>query len=233
MLDRSQDFDPQHADQATDLIACARRESPASALMSFCRHLTGQSGFLILDGHVLCEQVETAPLIAATGRAVARKGGDLLVDAALAQMGLALMRVRDTTGTPAAPARLEAAVVALRLGFLGATLDRAFRHLEGREVFGQKLLHHQLIKTAFSRAQGVMVQIAGELRQAGNDLSPAIARVQHNRITVCFTQSAKLMGGHGFLAAGLHAQEHLSGLVRAVYGPRTGGYGQGALRSWG
>ena len=46
--------------------------------------------------------------------------------------------------------------MALRLGFLGAALDRAFLHLEGREGFGQKLLHHQLIKTAFSRAQGVL-----------------------------------------------------------------------------
>ena len=100
MLDRPLQFD-----RPGDLIACARRESPAFALMAFCRHLTCQPGFLVRDGHVLSERDEPGPLIGPAGQRITPTGAEVLADAALAQMGLALLRVSNAGGTTSCTGR--------------------------------------------------------------------------------------------------------------------------------
>jgi hypothetical protein len=136
-----------------------------------------------------------------------------------AAWGLRFSAVRQPAPLGVSPAELGPAVVALRLGLLMRCLDTAFLHLECREGFGQKLLHHQLMKARFANTHADAVRLVDELTQPGVWLDGAVLLSMHRTITQHFAQAAKLMGGHGFLNGSCHALEFLSALLFAIHRP--------------
>jgi hypothetical protein len=211
-------------DQLSALYTCARNAMPDAALRAFGNLVAGRPAYLAIGGYAV-----HAPEgeIFDPARPEAHPVVVQVIDRqTLAIWGLQLSRVAQMD-TPSAAEQgpvLNAAVLALRLGLLMRCLDTAFLHLENRESFGQKLLHHQLMKARFAIVNAEVQRCLDELSlpRAAQDL-PALQAMQR-AVTAQFRQAAKLMGGHGFLEGRCHALEFLATLLAASVASDAGGF---------
>lgn len=202
---------------ARHLFTLARSSDACDILRAMCRYVTSRDGYLVANGFVLHARQDDHPLVDPSVDAVDVAILDEQDDIALAHLGVSLSRV-----TPAAPAaasalRQEIAVTAVRLGLLAQALDTAYRHLEGRRSFGQKVLHHQLVKARFAFANELVVRLLEELSLLdGGEAFPCADNTQ-TLISEQFVHVSKLMGGHGYLLDGINTLEYLSSMIGAIY----------------
>lgn len=207
---------------ANEVFAVARERAPRQAIEHACRAVTGETGFLAIGRFVVHAPGGRLIDPAAPQRSITP--AETMNEHALVPFDLALSRL-----PPRAPAcqpqALQAVVLALRLGLLGQILDRAFFHLERRESFGKRLTHHQLVKTRFSETNALLSNLREEIALSLDTVSPVAVGRLHAEVDAHTTQSAKLMGGHGFLQGTLNGLEYLSSLLRAslVISPKAGG----------
>lgn len=215
-------------DQLLALYTCARNAMPDEALRALGGLVAGRPAYLVIggyavhapDGELFDPALPEAPI--AVVQVIDRQ--------TLAIWGLQVSQLAPLGSQLAAEqgqalnASLNAAVLALRLGLLMRCLDAAFLHLENRESFGQKLLHHQLMKARFATVNAEVQRCLDELTlpRAGQDL-PALQAMQR-AVTAQFRQAAKLMGGHGFLEGRCHALEFLATLLAASVAGDAGGF---------
>ncbi|WP_109086647.1 acyl-CoA dehydrogenase family protein [Azospirillum sp. TSH100] len=201
------------------LVARARANAPGAALLAFTQFVTGRAGYPAYGGHALHAVSNDLEIRDLTAPDCPMQPVETFEDGGLDSFDLALSVTGPAVSPLPRPPLLEAGVVALRLGLLARCLDTAFSHLEGRESFGKKILHHQLVKVGFARVHAAIARMVEELVLAGPELDPATAAVMHRSIGGQFTEAAKLMGGHGYLAGSAHNLEYLAGLILAVYAP--------------
>lgn len=202
---------------AKHLFALARSTEAGVILRAMCRYVTSRDGYLVANGFVLHGRLEDHPLVHPTP-----DGGDVAIlheqgDIALTHLGLSLSQVTPATPIPTFALRQEIATTAVRLGLLAQALDGAYRHLEGRRSFGQKVLHHQLVKVRFAYANEMIVRILEEVSLFDSGEAFPCAENTQTLISEQFTHVAKLMGGHGYLLNGINTVEYLSSMIRAIY----------------
>jgi len=208
------------------VFAEARLSSPREALHMACQELISRAGYLApgtysihaADGHddLWNPSQPGTPVVAL----------EQLYDPVLATFGLAMSKIASRDTDAAHFARVDQTIVALRLGLLAKALDQAFLHLEHREAFGQKLLHHQLIKARFAQSGALITRLLEELRLVSGHNLPCDTTRMQDAISHHFSQCSKLMGGHGYLAGSINSLEYLSNLIRAALvcpkiGPNT------------
>ena len=211
--------DPITADQLAALYDGARRLPPDQALRLLGTLCTGRPAYLALGGFA----------IHASGAEIADPGQPeapvtvlaALDDQTLHVWGLHFSQVTPPADPHAGLPQLRPAVIALRLGLLLHCLDMAFLHLEGRESFGQKLLHHQLMKALFANINAEAQRMLDELRLPRAWADAAALQAMQQAISHQFRHAAKLMGGHGFLEGRCHALEFLSTLLAAMVAPQA------------
>lgn len=203
---------------ADQLFSLARRAEVSVTLRALCRYVTGLDGYLVSNGLVLHAAADDRPLVSpysgASDMGIDRTSEDIV----LVHLGLRLSQVCGVTET--GPFALHQAVAAttVRLGLLAQALDTAFRHLEPRQSFGRKVLHHQLVKAQFSASHEVITRRREELALIENNGDFAYDPGVQHEISTHFTNVSKLMGGHGFLIQGINTIEYLASLIRALYG---------------
>ncbi len=112
---------------------------------------------------------------------------------------------------PDAVARMTAQVrvylAAALIGVARASLDYAFSYTEEREVFGQKIAHHQGIAfklaemaIAIESARMLVMQAAFALESGPGDSEAALALIQATEMSLSVTiDGVQLLGGHGFV----------------------------------
>lgn len=219
--------DPETVESLRELYLRARRSEPAEALCALGSLAVGRPVYLACGGFALHAPGASAEIVDPDRPDEPVKLKATLDDETLMPWNLCLSAVERRGPINIRPRRFDRPVIALRLGLLMRCLDTAFLHLEGRESFGQKLLHHQLMKARFANSHADGMRLLDELMLSGNRLNEATLMVMHQIISQHFTSAAKLMGGHGFLAGSCHSLEFLSGLIFAMYRPSD----VGALRS--
>lgn len=204
---------------AQQLFLLARQDDPSAALRALCQYVTGLDGYLVSNTHVLHNAADDSQLVAPFSSAAEIRIHQTSHDDVLSHLGLCFSQVCAICESAPFTWTQGVAATAVRLGLLARALDTGLRHLEPRESFGKKALHHQLIKADFSEAHDLITRCCEELAliEAGGGYSydPGV----HNEISTQFTAVSKLMGGHGFLLGGVHTIEHLASLIRAVYAP--------------
>lgn len=197
--------DPRVAAQVGDYTA---------ALAAIGEAATGVAGYLAANTFALIG-TQAHPVIDAAG-AVQSDIEEIEDDGVLAAMGLRLIHVPRAT----APADEAASLAALetRLALLTLMLHTAHTHLKPRKSFGQKTLHHQLVKADFGDASGTLILLQSKIayRRKTGDMAGLAA--DHAKLSVAELQSEKLMGGHGYLAGGTHEISYVSMLLRGLYG---------------
>ncbi|WP_293577444.1 hypothetical protein [Phaeobacter sp.] len=198
---------------ARQVFDTARRAEPAQALEAICLLATGRDGFLAGASHAIHRP--GAPLMTLTTAMQAPVIRVSEPEPGIACFDLVLSQLQPMAPQPIAP-KAHTMIVALRAGLLARTLDQAFAHLCDRESLGQKTLHHQLVKTQFSRTWAFLSQLRRELVIVGNTCALAEPDRVHNAIDTHLLQSSKLMGGHGLRDASAHGLEYLSLLIRAT-----------------
>ncbi|MBT9386230.1 hypothetical protein KM176_20335 [Pseudooceanicola sp. CBS1P-1] len=193
------------------VLAMARAAGPAPALELACEGLSGCPGYLAPGRHALhaLDAALVDPACPDQPPAILRTA----TDPALAAFGLRLSELAPCPPLAPLPECAQLAL-ALRLGLLARILDLAFRHLETREIFGQRATHLQLIKARFSAGGAFLARMETEL-SLGPVAAPGLLHDEIDRHTI---QAAKLMGGHGYLEGSLHGLEYCSQMIRAVYG---------------
>lgn len=199
------------------LFALARNSDASTILRAICLYATSREGYLVANGYALRGADDEFPLIdpAMADRAV--RLAEQQIDIALARVGLAMVRAETDIQAWPNLSRCASAVTAARLGLLAQALDMAFRHLEGRQSFGQRTLHHQLIKTRFAQANGLIVRLLEEIGIAEECDELQDLERMHSAISDEFAQVSKLMGGHGYLISGINTLEYLSSLMASIY----------------
>lgn len=191
----------------------AQKGDYATALAAIGATVTGVAGYLAANSFALAGTADH-PVIDAQG-VVQTDIQDIEDDGVLAAMGLRLVHV------PGAVAPLDdaasLAALDMRLGLLKHLLQTAHTHLKPRKSFGQKTLHHQLVKADFGDASGVLILLGSKVayRRETGDMSGLAA--DHARLGAAEMQAEKLMGGHGYLAGGTHEISYLSMLVRGLF----------------
>lgn len=205
-LDRTSHF-------AADPKAAAQCGDYAAALAAIGETVTGVAGYLAAHQFALVGAIPL-PIIDAAG-VVQTDFEAMADDGVLAAMGLQLVHV--PTVTDAAPLAASLPALQMRLGLLNHMLQVAHAHLKPRKSFGQKTLHHQLVKADFGDASGTLILLAAkcDYRLEMADMT-GIAQ-DHATLSAVELQSEKLMGGHGYLAGGTHEIAYLSMLVRGLY----------------
>lgn len=202
---------------AEQLFSIARTSEICVTLRAMCCYVTSQDGYLAADGFALHGNLREYPLIQPGSRPGEIRIIERQSDIALAYAGLSLSRV-DAGGAWTWPTPKQwVAVVAVRLGGLAQALDMAFRHLENRHAFGQKLLHHQLIKATFAYANETVARLLEEIKLIESGDTLLCNEHAHQLISDQFTRVSKLMGGHGYLVGGVNTYEYFSLLLRSVY----------------
>lgn len=184
-----------------------------TALVAIGEAVTGVAGYLATNTFALIG-TQDHPVIDAAG-VVQSDVSPLEDDGVLAALGLQLAHVPGA----AAPADNVASLAALemRLGLLTHLLQTAHAHLKPRKSFGQKTLHHQLVKADFGDASGTLIMLQSKIgyrRETGDMIGLA---ADHAKLSASELQAEKLMGGHGYLAGGTHEISYVSMLVRGLY----------------
>lgn len=215
--------DPIGPDAVAAMYQCARRSAPQDALRALGALAIGRPAYLACKGYALHGTELGCDIVDPRNPDQALTPSDAFETVVLAPWGLRFSAVAQTAQPASSPTYLAKAVIALRLGLLMRCLDTAFLHLEGRESFGHKLLHHQLMKARFAATYADIARLLTELSLAPTLLADARALAMHHTISRHFTQAAKLMGGHGLLAGNCHALEFLAGLVFALHLPAETG----------
>jgi hypothetical protein len=182
-----------------------------------CRYVTSRDGYLVANGFVVHGRLQDHPLVHPSADAWDMEIAEEQRDIALSHLGLSLSRVTPSSLGAAVALRQEIAVTVVRLGLLAQALDISYRHLEGRRSFGQKVLHHQLVKARFAYAHELIVRLLEEVSLVLNGDAAQCAENTQALISEQFTQVSKLMGGHGYLLGGVNAVEYLSSMICAVY----------------
>lgn len=199
----------------------ARRSDPEKALLAACQAATGQDGFLAGYGYAL--HAPACRIVDPASPAARLRVAETLDEPVLEPFGLCLSRLAPRAISPRM-AETQITVAALRLGLLAQILDRCHAHLEGRDSFGRKTLHHQLVKAQFSATGALLSRLREELTHASaaNHLDGE-ERI-HVEIDTHMVQASKLMGGHGLRATSVHGIEYISYLIRAILaaGPQAG-----------
>ncbi|WP_167364041.1 acyl-CoA dehydrogenase family protein [Rhizobium mongolense] len=172
---------------------------------------------MVANGYALRDAEDEFPLVNPTLGAGAVRIIEEQSDIALAQIGIAMVRVEPAARMRPDVLRSAIAVATARLGLLARALDMAFQHLEGRQSFGQKTLHHQLVKTRFAYANNLIVRLLEEIRLVEELTQPHDLEGMHLAISEEFAQVSKLMGGHGYLISGFSTLEYLSSLIASIY----------------
>ncbi len=198
------------------LFSLARRENPSTILRAICLFATSREGYLVTNGYSV-RGADDFPLIEQAVVDGSVHIVDVQDDIVLASIGLVLVRTQPVLQTAYTRSLVRIAVVTARLGLLAQALDMAFHHLEHRVSFGQKTMHHQLIKTRFAYANNLIVRLLDEIcvTLERNELHQ-LAQM-HPKISEEFAQVSKLMGGHGYLISGINALEYLSSLIASIY----------------
>lgn len=202
---------------ADQLFTLARQSEVSVTLRALCRYATELDGYLVSNGLALHAAANDRPLVSPSSRTadigIERTSQDIV----LVHLGLCLSQVRGASKTDPITLRQAIAATAVRLGLLAQALDKAFRHLEPRQSFGRKVLHHQLVKAHFSASHDLITRRREELSliETSSDLAYDPS-VQHE-ISMHFMTVSKLMGGHGFLLDGINTIEYLASLIRALY----------------
>jgi hypothetical protein len=199
------------------LFALGRSSDASTILRAICLYATSREGYLVVNGYALRGADDEFPLVDPAMADGTVRLIEEQVDIVLVRIGLVMVRAEP--GVRAWPnlSRCAIAVVAARLGLLAQALDMSFRHLEGRQSFGQKTMHHQLIKTRFAHANTLIVRLLEEIGLAeGCDELQDLERM-HSAISDEFAQVSKLMGGHGYLISGINSLEYLSSLMASIY----------------
>ncbi|MER9408710.1 MULTISPECIES: hypothetical protein [unclassified Mesorhizobium] len=210
---------------ADQLFSLARQGEVRVTLRALCRYVTELDGYLVSNGLALHAAANDRPLVSpSSGTAdigIERTSEDIV----LVHLGLCLSQVRGASETGRFALRQAIAATAVRLGLLAQALDTAFRHLEPRQSFGRKVLHHQLVKAHFSASHDLITRRREELAliETSGDLAYDPG-VQHE-ISTHFMNVSKLMGGHGFLLHGINTTEYLASLIRALYANPAGSIG--------
>lgn len=197
------------------VFARARSQPPAAALQQLGSAVVGRLGYLVLGSFAIHKIHAEDEILDARHPDKCVRIKQTFEDPALSVLGL---QISDCGIRRSAPqgAVLSRCLVAFRLGLLARALDQAFHHLEHRTSFGQKLLHHQLVKARFSAANALMNRMNEELLISEQDNLSLPASAMHRAISQQFTQSAKLMGGHGYRSGATHSLEYLSSLIWAA-----------------
>lgn len=202
-------------DQLLALYTCAREAAPDAALRALGGLVAGRPAYLAIGGYAV--HAADAEIFDPARPEASPVVSHVIDGQTLAVWGLQLSQLSPVGPQTASVqgAFVNAAVIALRLGLLMRCLDTAFLHLENRESFGQKLLHHQLMKARFATVNAEVQRCLDELTlpRATDDL-PALQAMQR-AVTAQFRQAAKLMGGHGFLEGRCHALEFLATVLAA------------------
>ncbi|WP_320203661.1 hypothetical protein [Agrobacterium rosae] len=206
---------------ARHLFTLARSSDACNILRAMCRYVTSKDGYLVAKGFVLHGRLDDHRLVDPSVYA-----GDVAIlneqqDIALAHLGLSLSRVAHAAPAEALALRQQIAVTAVRLGLLAQALDTAYRHLEGRRSFGQKVLHHQLVKARFAFANELVVRLLEELSLLDGDEAFPCADNTQTLISEQFVEVSKLMGGHGYLLDGINTLEYLSSMIGTVYATQS------------
>jgi hypothetical protein len=217
-------------DMLAALYQQARTAPLAEALRSFGALVVGRPVYLVCGGHAV-HDVNAPCLVDPSCPDEPVAIAAVLDDRTLAPWGLCFSAVSQPAPIRPVPVTLEPALAALRLGLLMRCLDTAFLHLEGRQSFGQKLLHHQLMKARFSGINADVVRMLDELALlCGREEVTSLIGIQQ-LISWHFVQAAKLMGGHGLLIGRCHSLEFLSSLLLAIHGRQSfSGLAAGSVR---
>lgn len=198
---------------AADPRVAAQSGDYSSALVAIGETVTGVAGYLATNTFALIGThdhpvIDTAGVVQSDVKAIEDDG-------VLGAMGLRLAHVP----TAMAPASEAASLAALdmRLGLLSHLLQTAHAHLKPRKSFGQKTLHHQLVKADFGDASGTLIMLEAKVayRRETGDMTGLAA--DHAKLSTSELQAEKLMGGHGYLAGGTHQISYVSMLVRGLF----------------
>ncbi len=199
------------------LFALARTGDANTILRAICLFATSREGYLVANGYALRGVDDDFPLVGpSTANGVARQV-DEQSDIVLARIGLAMVRAEPEVQARPNVSRCAIAAVAARLGLLAQALDMAFHHLEGRQSFGQKTMHHQLVKTRFAHANALIVRLIEEIGLVEECGEPQGLERMQSAISEEFSEVSKLMGGHGYLISGINTLEYLSSLMASIY----------------
>lgn len=204
---------------AHQLFSMARQEDLRVTLCAMCKYVTGVDGYLVSHAHVLHDPTDDSPLVTPFPGTADLRIKLTSQDSVLAHLGLCVSQVYAVCESAPSTGKQGVAATAVRLGLLARVLDAALRHLEPRESFGKKALHHQLVKADFSDAHDLVTRCREELALIETGVGHAYDPGVHKEITTGFTAVSKLMGGHGFLLDGVHTIEHVASLIRAIYAP--------------
>ncbi|MGJ8628481.1 MAG: hypothetical protein ACSHXB_16085 [Sulfitobacter sp.] len=176
------------------------------ALTDLGSFVTGRPGFVVFAGHAMVAIGSGAPLLGPNGP-LQDQPLSAVNDPVLHEIGMEWVRVNDTT--PAGHRAIVGALV-LRAGLLCRMLDRAYRHLEGRESGGKPILQHQLVKACFVESYGVAEQIRQEAVPFLDDSLAIDFDALHRALSDATMKASKLMGGHGYLLGEVNSIEFLS-----------------------
>jgi hypothetical protein len=202
---------------SADPRVAAQNGDYSAALVAIGDAATGVAGYLAANTFALIG-TQTHPVIDADG-VVQADVEEIADDGVLATMGLRLVHVPNAGSMASDVASLAA--LEMRLGLLTLMLDTAHRHLKPRKSFGQKTLHHQLVKADFGDASGTLILLQSKIayRRKTGDMSGLAA--DHAKLSATELQSEKLMGGHGYLIGGTHEISYVSMLLRGLFGGET------------
>lgn len=203
------------AGQLMALYTLARRSSPDHALRGLGEAAIGRPAYLAVGGYAI--HTDSGEIVDPSQPNTSLSLTCVMDDQTLGAWGLQLSQISGPARASGLDTELLVASIALRLGLLMRCLDMAFLHLAGRESFGQKLLHHQLMKARFATINAEAQRCLEELTlpRAWSDLT-ALQALQRE-ISAQFRHAAKLMGGHGFIEGRCHTLEFLATLLAALF----------------
>lgn len=202
---------------ANQLCSLAREGEVSATLGALCRYITGIDGYLVSNGLVLHATANDRPLVSLSSGMADIGVCRTSEDSVLVHLGLRLSQVYGVSESEPFALRQAIAATAVRLGLLALALDTAFRHLEPRQSFGRKVLHHQLVKAHFTASHDLISRRLEELALIETGGGFVYDAGVQDEISSHFTNASKLMGGHGFLLRGINTIEYLASLIRALY----------------
>lgn len=137
------------------------------------------------------------------------------------QEGISFVRCGGRAPAPASRlTEFGARLGAVRIGITWRLLDSAVRHLSGRVSGGEPTIRKQLV-------QGVLADVMTAAEAARHCLHvaghvPAAVLDVHDRLTVLDWETAKLLGGSGYLADGAARGAYVSRLAANCWIAREG-----------